>query len=595
MSYSIGDFLHIRTASAGSFSADGSKLLIHSNLSGLTQVYRIASGGGALTQITSFDEPCTGTYFPTSDDVVLRMDAGGNERTQLSSIADDGKNLRELVPHDPSHIHSYGGVSRDGSMFAYASNRRNGVDFDVYLRDTAGGAERLIFDRGGMCSATGFSPDGAFVAIGQLTERNGDNDRFLVEVATGDVLHCSPHQDEAHFGPPAWLPDSSAFFFGTDHGSEFDHICRYEMADRSWKPVLHRDKDLGVSIDWAGRALTIRANDGGYSAVELMDPHTLTSLGELPLPGRGIAGDGARSKDGRFIAYTFVSASEPGDAWLYDLDTASTRRLTESPNPVPREVFVEPESSRIRSFDGEQIPAFVFMPRAPSRTPSPVVVWIHGGPESQFVPGFNPVIQYLVHAGYAVVAPNVRGSTGYGKRYHHLDDVRKRLDSVRDLEALHAWLCAHPGLDHTRAALMGGSYGGYMVLAGLAFQPHLWAAGVDVVGISSLVTFLENTSAYRRRFREREYGSLEHDREFLIEASPITYVDQMRAPLLIIHGSNDPRVPLGEAEQMHQVLRDKGVESELLVYPDEGHGLAKLPNRLDAYPKVVSFLDRVLG
>jgi dipeptidyl aminopeptidase/acylaminoacyl peptidase len=236
----------------------------------------------------------------------------------------------------------------------------------------------------------------------------------------------------------------------------------------------------------------------------------------------------------------------------------------------------------------------VYRPRD-ARDDAPVVVVIHGGPESQFVPSFNPVVQYLVLRGYAVVAPNVRGSTGYGKRYHRLDDKRKRLDSVRDLEALHGWLASTPGLDATRAALWGGSYGGYMVLAGLAFQPRLWAAGVDIVGISSLATFLENTSAYRRAIREREYGSLAEDREFLVEASPLTHVDDIRAPLFIIHGTNDPRVPLGEAHQLHDALRAKGIATDLLVYSDEGHGLGKLKNRLDAYPKAVDFLDRVLG
>jgi dipeptidyl aminopeptidase/acylaminoacyl peptidase len=222
------------------------------------------------------------------------------------------------------------------------------------------------------------------------------------------------------------------------------------------------------------------------------------------------------------------------------------------------------------------------------------VVMIHGGPESQYRPSFSALTQYLVAEGFAVVAPNVRGSTGYGRAYQHLDDVEKRLDSVRDLAGLHDWLGTQPDLDEGRAALYGGSYGGYMTLAGLAFQPELWAAGVDIVGMSNLVTFLENTAPWRRAFREREYGSLEHDREVLEEASPINRVEAMRAPLFIIHGANDPRVPLGEAEQIHAVLTGRGVRSELLVYHDEGHGLAKLENRIDAYPRVAAFLHEVL-
>src|SRR5213075_463590 len=231
--------------------------------------------------------------------------------------------------------------------------------------------------------------------------------------------------------------------------------------------------------------------------------------------------------------------------------------------------------------------------------PFPVVVMVHGGPESQFqhayLPSFTPFTQYLVSRGYAVAAPNVRGSTGYGKRFEHLDDVEKRLDSVRDLASLHTWLAARPSIDGARAVVYGRSYGGYMVLAALAFQPELWAAGIECVGISSLVTFLENTSPYRRAAREREYGSLERDRDFLLEASPMTHIDAIRAPLFIQHGANDPRVPVTESRHIHRVLSEKGIRCELLVFEDEGHAIEKLGNRIEAFTRAVAFLDEVLG
>jgi dipeptidyl aminopeptidase/acylaminoacyl peptidase len=239
----------------------------------------------------------------------------------------------------------------------------------------------------------------------------------------------------------------------------------------------------------------------------------------------------------------------------------------------------------------------VYRPGADAaRTPAygSAVVVVHGGPEAQFMRNYQPVVLALVLAGHTVIAPNVRGSTGYGKRWYSLDDVRLRLDSVADLAAIHDHL-GDFGLDPARAALYGGSYGGYMVLAGLAFQPGRWAAGVDIVGISSLETFLRNTSAYRRAIREREYGSLEHDLDFLREASPLTRIDDIDAPLLVIHGANDPRVPLTEAEQVHAALVANGVTCELLVFDDEGHGLAKRGNRLVAYPRVVDFLGRHLA
>jgi dipeptidyl aminopeptidase/acylaminoacyl peptidase len=445
---------------------------------------------------------------------------------------------------------------------------------------------------GGWCDAAGFSPDGRLLAVSRLTNRSFDNDVYLIDVQTAEQRHIAPHESEASVGTPRWLPDSSGFFFATEIEREFAAIARYDMTSGTWAYVLSSDWDMSCGIDWPGRTLSVTTNEEGYSKLDLYDPLTLQRRHSVQLPGLGIAG-GSFSHDGSTLGLTYVSSSEAGDAWLCDTATGSMKRLTNSPTAVARDVFVEPEVHRFTSFDGESIPMFVYRPRE-AKGDAPVVVLIHGGPESQFVPSFSPVLQYLVYRGYAVVAPNVRGSTGYGKRFHRLDDKRKRLDSVRDLEALHGWLSQEPGLDAKRAALWGGSYGGYMVLAGLAFQPQLWAAGVDIVGISSLATFLENTSKWRRAFREREYGSLEEDYDFLVEASPLTHVDNIRSPLFIIHGSNDPRVPLGEAHQLHDALAAKGISTELAVYEDEGHGLAKLRNRLDAYPRAIDFLDKVL-
>jgi dipeptidyl aminopeptidase/acylaminoacyl peptidase len=245
---------------------------------------------------------------------------------------------------------------------------------------------------------------------------------------------------------------------------------------------------------------------------------------------------------------------------------------------------------RYPTFDGREVPALFYeLENGPDDTP--VVVNVHGGPESQSRPAFAPVTQYLLHRGYAVFFPNVRGSTGYGKTYTHLDDVRLRMDSVKDLAHAAYWLRER---GHDRVAVMGGSYGGFMVLAALTEYPELWSAGVDIVGIANLVTFLENTGSYRRALREPEYGSLERDREFLESISPLHKAGNIRAPLMVIHGKNDPRVPVGEAEQIVERGRENGGRVEYLLYEDEGHGLAKLKNRLDAYPKIAAFLDEHL-
>jgi dipeptidyl aminopeptidase/acylaminoacyl peptidase len=427
----------------------------------------------------------------------------------------------------------------------------------------------------------------------KLTMRSGDNDLHLVEVATGDSFSAVPHDDDSEIGPPAWLPSGDGFFFATSVGRDTIGIARYELAERRWSYVIEERWDLGCAIDDSGRNLLVDWNADGYTRLELRDPETLEVRRDVELPGRGVAAAITFSRDGRRLVYQFSSPLIAGDVWACDTDTGKSERLTVSPSAVCPHELVEPELHRFDSFDGESVPVFLYRP--PGTRPLPVVIMIHGGPEAQLRPIFSPLAQYFATNGYAVAAPNVRGSTGYGKRYEHLDDVRKRLDSVRDLVSLQDWLGSVDGIDASQAVLYGGSYGGYMVLAGLAFHPDRWAAGIETVGISSLVTFLENTAPWRRAFREREYGSLEHDRDFLLQASPLTHVDQIRAPLFIIHGANDPRVPVGEARQIHRSLTERGIPCELNIYEDEGHGLKKLHNRLDAYPKAAVFLSRVLA
>jgi dipeptidyl aminopeptidase/acylaminoacyl peptidase len=590
---SLRDLLELRVALPADFSDDASGLLVLSNLTGTMQLYRVGRGGGPLDRLTGFPEPVSGAFVPGTGRILLQMDAGGNERHQLYLLDAEPGAQPEPLAVDPDFIHREPRLSRDGRLLAYTSNRRNGTDFDVYVRDLRTGDERCVFDLGGWCDPGTFSLDGRRLAVERATLRPGDNDLYLVDLESGEVEHVSPHEDEALFASAAWTAGGDRLFFATNTGRDTAGIARYDLATRTWAYVIEDEWDLSCHADPAGRHLLVEANVDGYSRLELRDPRTLAPRGEVPLPGRGVAAALRFSRDGRYLAYHFTSARVAGDVWVHDTETKETTRLTRSPGDVAEEELVEPSLVRFESFDGESVPVFLYEPEGGGA--APVVVMIHGGPEAQLRPIFSPLAQYFASHGYAVAGPNVRGSTGYGKRYEHLDDVHRRLDSVGDLVSLHDWLRTEPErFDPDRVVLYGGSYGGYMVLAGLSFHPDRWAAGVEIVGISSLVTFLENTAPWRRAFREREYGSLERDRGFLIEISPITHVDRIRAPLFIIHGANDPRVPVGEARQIHAALTSRGVRCELLVYEDEGHGLQKLRNRLDAYPRAVAFLDEVL-
>jgi dipeptidyl aminopeptidase/acylaminoacyl peptidase len=565
----LRDLLEMRQAVPLSWSPDGTRLLVLSNVPGTHQLYEWPG----MRQLTDYVEPVTGQFLPDGR-VLVEIDEGGNERTQLHVLGDG-----PLVA-DPRFIHRT--PCAVGSVLAYATNRRNGVDFDVVARDLETGEEQ-VFELEGYNAVAGVSRDARQIAVERTGASSGDNDLLLCDRETGAVTLLTPHDEPAEFASPVWTDDGIAL--ATNHGRDTFAIVRGD------ETLYESEWDVELAADDAGRVLLAVENEDGYSRLQVVGGE------EIGLPGRGVVDHPVFSPDGRKLAFAFSSPVEPNDVYVYDLTARSLERLTTSPRDVDPAGLVEPTLHRFESFDGESIAVFLFEPDGDG--PFPVVVTVHGGPEAQwrpwYSPAFAPLTQFLVSRGYAVAAPNVRGSTGYGKRFEHLDDIERRLDSVRDLATLHAWLSARPEIDGSRAVVYGRSYGGYMVLAALAFQPELWAAGIEAVGISSLVTFLQNTSPYRRAAREREYGSLEHDLDFLQRASPMTQIDAIRAPLFIQHGRNDPRVPVTESEHIAAVLRERGVECELLIFEDEGHTVEKLPNRIATFERAVRFLDRVLA
>jgi dipeptidyl aminopeptidase/acylaminoacyl peptidase len=582
------------------------RVLARSDANGTVQLYELA--GDDLIELTSLPEPVASAhYVPGGRHAVLAIDEGGNERHQLYLInLDDAAaatvtgfdGLRALTS-DPRFGHQFAGVSPDGATIAYVSDRSNGVDFDLWLFDLKRDEHRLLHAGGAWYQpASGFSPGGQFVSVLRPGQRPLDIDLVLVDAASGEAQLPIAHPGEAALiGPPAWVSDC-VFYASSNAGREFAAVVRHDLDARATTTLAGTGEQFDAEVVAAGTAsIVVIENGDGASTMWRYDAHTGERC-DVPLPEAGVTCGSfleppIASADGSRLYYTLTTPRLAGDIHSYDFKGGETRRLTHSPAELTPEALVAPELGEVESFDGERIPLFIFRPRCTESRPA-VVVEVHGGPEAQAQRRFAPEVQALVTAGYAVVVPNVRGSTGYGRRYASLDDTTKRLDSVRDLHSVHDTL-QRLGFDPGRAVLWGGSYGGYMTLAGLAFQPELWAAGVDIVGISNFVTFLENTSEYRRAHRELEYGSLANDRDFLSQASPLTHVDAIRASLFVIHGRNDPRVPLGETQQLVESLERRGLRCELRIYDDEGHGLARLANQLDAYPSAIEFLDEVLG
>jgi acetyl esterase/lipase len=617
----VRDWLEARTWRA--FDVDGEgRVLAGSDDAGAVQLVEL--DGDRRTPLTDLPGAVSGRYVPGERLVVVQHDTGGDENAQLSLLRLDPLPQRAARLEDLEPLVRADGVVHRlldvlPGRVVYATNRRNRVDFDVVVRELASGQEDVVYAGGGNVSEAVVAPDGRRVAVALVSDLAMSERVLLVD--GDDVCQVTDPALPGRHERLAWSPDGTALYVTTDAGRDTTVVVRVGVGDdRSGCVVVVAgdpvgDDPLCLSADRTWDVAAWPSPDGGTLLVEqLVDGESRLALHdadgrhrvavELPGAGTPAAGvvayhplpDPVWSPDGRFVALSFSAPGRPGDVLLLDAGTGAVRPLTDSTGSLPAAGTAPatlPTTHRVPAPDGECVPCFVYPGRAGTDVEGSAVLVVHGGPEGQSVRTFNPVVQALASAGHTVLVPNVRGSVGYGRRWYSLDDVRLRLDSVADLAALHAWL-PEVGLDPARAALWGGSYGGYMVLAGLTMQPQLWAAGVDIVGISSLVTFLENTSPYRRAAREREYGRLETDREFLAEASPLTHIGSVRAPLVVIHGANDPRVPLSETEQVAAAVRERGLECLTLVYGDEGHGLAKRANRLDAYPQALEFLGRHL-
>jgi dipeptidyl aminopeptidase/acylaminoacyl peptidase len=592
--YKIEDFLSMCCAVAPAWSFDDSQIVYMSDKSGTMQLYIMPAEGGKEIQLTDYPDPITDySISKTENKIVFSKAEKGNEQAQLYIFDINTKEAKQLTDNNSAR-YDLGSWSQDGRYISFSSTERNGTDFDVYVMDMKTFKSKIVFSKGGRCFPAGFSPSTQSLVITQRTTSNKNNDLFLYNLKTDTVECLTENSNEACYGDAQWMPDGSGFFTVTNLDREFWGLTRYDIQKGTftyvftpkwnvWRHVISRD----------GNQILVMINEDGYTSVSVYRTDSFELIKGSTLKGffRGIN----FSKDGTRIVYSLSGARSTYNIYIRNLKTGVEQQLTSSAQGIPKEELVEPKLIRYQSFDGLSVPAFVYKPKdIPKGIKLPVIINIHGGPASQYMPGFNPFVQYFVKAGYVVVAPNVRGSAGYGKSYLALDDVEKRMDSVKDIVALREYLTTLPEVDVDRIVLMGGSYGGFMVNAGLAFYPDLWAGGVCIVGISNFVTFLENTAPYRRALRESEYGSLKNDRKFLESISPINSADNIRAPLLIVHGANDPRVPLSEAEQMMEKIKEHGGEVELIVYPDEGHGIVKHKNKIDLYPRIIAFLEKYI-
>jgi dipeptidyl aminopeptidase/acylaminoacyl peptidase len=610
MSYPISKYLQIAKAYHPTISYDGRRLAYISDITGIPQIFEMTLVGDLTNptlrnQVTRGDERIQGCWFsPASGDerMIFAQDFGGDENTQLYLISDEKDDIMPLTKGFEQVMHTFGEWSSDGSQILFAANRRHPALFDVYLQ-TIGGETRMVWENEnpGFLSSMAFSPTGqSAIAVHKVS--SFQHNLLEIDLTNNTAAFLSPPDEVARYDKACFSADGKGLYLNTDLDSDFLYIARLDLETFDFEPIINADWDIetmAISPDRNHLAYTI--NVEGASQLKSYNLTTgETKTAPLPETTPGVIAQWEWfiifSPTSQNVAFSFTSAIRTSNIYTWSLATNRVHEITRSPHGgIPKNIFAAPELIHYPTFDEREIPAWLYKSQKEGDGSQPVIVYVHGGPESQFTAYFNFLVQYFVAHGYAVLAPNVRGSTGYGKAYSHLDDVEKRMDSVTDLAYAAYWLKQQPEFDGDKLVVYGGSYGGFMVLAALTNYPDLWAAGVNLVGISNLVTFLENTSLYRRAFREAEYGSLEKDREFLEGIAPIYHLDKVQAPLMVVHGANDPRVPLSEAQQLVEALEARNIPVEFLVLEDEGHSIVKSKNKKVVYLAIVEFLEKYLA
>jgi dipeptidyl aminopeptidase/acylaminoacyl peptidase len=570
-------------------------------VTGTSQIWMIDFPSGAPKQVTSYDDNISFVRFsPAGNGIVFGKARGGDENTQFYWMKPDGTSVKELTG-DPKTRHNFGDWSDEGTRIYYTSNKRDKTYFDVYAMDVATGKQELLFQQNGSNSFSAASKDGSKIIISRSgTELGLDNNLYLIDTRTKQETLLTTHEGSAQFEVVDFLDDNT-ILLGSNDKREFSNLAKMDLTTKKVDFLDSTNWDLDSSaLSEDGNMLAYTINREGFSELYIVDANNIgKKSGAVKLPAQGIVSGLNFSKDGNKLSFSFVSAKYNSDVWTYDLQMKQLTQVTKSSrSDIPQESFIEPKLIKYKTFDNREIPAWFYEPvrrfildgvNIPR-----IIVSVHGGPEGQERPGFNPLYQYYLSRGYAILATNVRGSTGYGKTFTHLDDVQKREDSVKDLAYAVEWAKKNTFGDRKVFAVSGGSYGGYMAMAAITLYPDLFAAAVNTVGIVNWETFLKNTSGYRRRQREVEYGRLDRDLDFLRRISPLAKVDKIKTPLFVIHGKNDPRVPYTEAEQVVAALKTRGATVEYKLFDDEGHGISKLKNRLELYPLVADFLDKYM-
>ena len=595
--YPIEDFMATTRIGGGWFSPDGNKLLFHSNQSGVFNLYEVPVAGGQPTQLTqSTDNAIFAVgYFPTDERLLYSSDRGGNELTHIYVRERDGS-VRDLTPGDKLRATFAGWADDDGSFFI-ETNERDPRFMDLYEYAANGYARTLLFRNDSGLTLGPMSRDKRHLALVKSRTSN-DSDVFLFDRQTRQMKNITTHTGEVANFPAAFAPDGGSLLFVTDAGREFAYLVRYTLATGQTSDVLKVDWDIqGADFSKSGKYMTVAVNNDARTELRVLDAATMKPV---PLDvGSDTNVNAARfSADERRMALLVNDSRTPTDLFVADVGGAP-RRLTSSLSPkIDRSHLVTAQVVRFASGDGVQIPGILYRPHgATNQAKAPALVMVHGGPGGQARLGYSPIAQYLANHGYVIYDINNRGSSGYGKTFYAMDDRRHGEADLADVVASKRMLADLGYVDGERVGIIGGSYGGYMVLAALAFQPGVFDVGVDIFGVANWLRTLQSMPAWWAAERDALYAELGNpatDEAWLRRISPLFHAERIMTPLIVLQGANDPRVLQVESDEMVAAVRKNNVPVEYIVFPDEGHGFIKRENEIRGYKAVLDFLDRHL-
>lgn len=596
--YTAEQFMNILSIRGNQFSFDESKILFSSNKTGIYNIYSIPVTGGKPEQLTFSEKE---SYlliggFPKDNRILFRADSGGNEISHIFIREIDGS-VRDLTP-DPKTRSGFIQWSKDDKGFYYESNLRDPRYIDVYYMDIETFTSHPIFKNEKGFAGFELSPDGRYLAM-LLGEGNHKTDIYLLDQKTNSFKNISEGSGEVGNQISSFDMKSTKLYYTTDENNEFDYLRCYDLATGKTETVMKKNWSIvgiGFSENETYRAILV--NEDGRDALELWNMKKNAPV-VLQLKSGGNVTGPRFSKSEKYMTFFHEVAGSPVDFYVYDFAKNKCTLLIETLNPeINRNDLVDAKVIRYKSFDNLEIPAIFFVPKQASpENKVPAVVYVHGGPGGQSRVGYRDQTQYLVNHGYAVLAVNNRGSSGYGKTFFKLDDLKHGDDDLDDCVAAIKYLKSTGVIDENKIGIMGGSYGGYMVLAALAYRPQAFKLGVDEFGVANWLRTLTSIPSWWEAIRKslyEELGNPEKDEAYLKRISPLFHADKIERPLMVLQGANDPRVLKVESDEIVEAVKKKGIPVEYLVFDDEGHGFVKNKNRIQANKAILEFLDKYL-